>query len=187
MLTMNRFLIEMIVDKYCHHKANRLILVGIVTYYEESVDAECLIFSSSNSIWKYIIDQIIDKSNPNMYNKFINKCFRDDINYEKIVRKINIFRCLNNFIYMNDSNDGPFIEIIKIYNDNNLIYHTLFAEICKILHCSIISKTHKNIALLVHPCIYSKYIHNDNTISLDDYDKKYIVKNISTHNIRICK
>jgi hypothetical protein len=68
MLTMNRFLIETIIDRYCYRKANSLILVGIVTHYDGYIDCECLIFSSTNSIWKYVIDQIDNRSNLNTIN-----------------------------------------------------------------------------------------------------------------------
>jgi hypothetical protein len=187
---MNRFLIETIIDKYCYHKANSLILVGIVTHYDDYIDGECMIFSSMNDVRKYIAKQIGDKSNLNMYNEFINKCCKDRINCEENISKIisTIKSSFGTSSYKYSCGGYRFIEMIKI-NNNNLIYHRLRTEIYKILLGNILMKICKNITLVVSGIFRGTYIDDDssyNLINKESLCNNYITKNISADDIRIC-
>jgi hypothetical protein len=183
-------MIEMIMNKHCHCKANNLRLYGIVTYCDGEANGECLITTSNDRVKKYLLEQIDDNS-PNIYNKFIDKCCKNLMDCDQFIFDLKVtINNINRCFYI-DNDHKKFIEIINI-DHNHLIYlklYEMYNRRMKILFDNTLFMIDKIIVLAINNIYLCNYYNYDN---YDDYhndicnlSKCYIYKIVSTNDIRI--
>jgi hypothetical protein len=160
-------MIETIINKHCHYKANNMKLYGIVTYCDGKVNGECLITTSENRVKKYLLEQIDDNS-PNIYNKFIDECCKNPMDRDEFIFDLKVkINNRNNCFYV-DNDHKKFIEMINIYN-NHLIYlklYEMYNRRMKILFDNTSFVINKIIVLAINNIFLCKYYNYDNC---DDY------------------